>query len=249
MRNIKLSSFGENTPKEHSLVHDWTENGKDISVQGGGSGVVFSKKGGYTTAFFEAFPNNPSCFVRGEGPTIEEAETACWDKWQKILNCPKHEMDRRNRKDGYAYCKHCSYAGMVYEPLTKCCKCGVPTNYDSDFRGKNYCKKHSISKPKSPDPNHWTNKAFGKEDNLPRKLKKKFKEAFLFDLEYKKGLRLNKATLKKGDFRLKAGGFFISPFSQNAVKKYVRSVLKHAKIVRNLEKSVKNYVRNKQKTR
>ena len=65
----------------------------------------------YTTAFFEAFPKNPSCFIRGEGKNIEEAEESAWKKYQKILTCD-HEMERRNRTDGYGYCKHCSYSSM-----------------------------------------------------------------------------------------------------------------------------------------
>src|SRR5690606_1105287 len=109
-RIMKLSSFGGDSAKEHPLKYDWTENGREIFVQGGGSGVVFSKKGGYTTAFFEAFPKIPDCFIRGAGETIAEAEEQAWQKYQGILNCPGHEFDRRDRKDGYAFCRHCSFS-------------------------------------------------------------------------------------------------------------------------------------------
>lgn len=123
----------------------------------------------YTTAFFEAFPKNPSCFLRGEGKTIEEAEEKCWQKYQKVLTC-NHEMERRDRTDGYAYCKHCSYSAKVFEPLTKCCKCGTPTSYSSDYRGKYYCKKHAATKPKNPKPSFLND-----DKRLPRKYKKLLK--------------------------------------------------------------------------
>jgi hypothetical protein len=242
MRTIKLSSFGGSDQKELLLQHDWTEDGKDISVQGGGSGVVFSDKGGYTTAFFEAFPNRPSCFIRGEGPTIEEAENAAWDRYTTILACD-HEMERRNRTDGYGYCKHCTYSATVFEPLTKCCKCGVPTAYSKDFRGKYYCKKHSINKPKSPDPNHWENKMMlSSEKRLPRKLKKKYKEAFAFDLFYRNQLPAKNVRMKKGWFTLTSSGFRISQWSKQNIKKYVKAVLK-------TKNGYMRYVRKQQKTR
>ena len=82
----------------YNCLKPWPE---DCFCQCGGNGVVFtdnssmgelltnpkdqqeaikavlgeeSKKTHYKTAFFEAFPKNPSCFIRGEGKTIEEAE-------------------------------------------------------------------------------------------------------------------------------------------------------------------------------
>lgn len=121
----------------------------------------------YETAFFEAFPNTPSCFIRGEGKTIEEAEEMAWKKYQKILTC-NHEMERRDRTDGYAYCNHCSYSSKVFEPLTKCCKCGKSTAYSTDYKDNYYCKKHSYTKPKNPNPSLWEII----DKRLPRKRKK-----------------------------------------------------------------------------
>jgi hypothetical protein len=126
----------------------------------------------YITAFFEAFPNNPKCFIRGEGKTIQEAEESCWQKYQKILNC-NHEMERRDRKDGYGYCKHCSYSSTVFEPLTKCCKCGKSTSYTQDYKGKWYCQKHNRFKPKNPNPRIWE---ISDDKRLPRKRKKLLKK-------------------------------------------------------------------------
>jgi hypothetical protein len=224
-RFITPSSFGGDS-SDHILLFDWKESGKDIFVQGGRSGAVFSKSGGYTTAFFEAFPNRPKCFIRGEGTTLEEAEKKCYDKWQKIINCPGHEMDRLDRTDGYAYCKHCDYSATVFEPLTKCRICKKPTSYSRDYKGRYYCKKHRQYKPKNPDPNAWENKYdLDPSEKLPRKLKKKYKEAFLFDLYYRKQVKADKAKLKKGWFRLNAHGFQISPISYKGVKNYIRTVL------------------------
>lgn len=146
---------------------------KEDPLEGLVEGMV--SKESYTTAFFEAFPKNPRCFLRGEGKTIEEAEESCWKKYQNVLNC-NHEMERRNRTDGYGYCKHCSYSSMVFEPLTKCCKCGKPTAYTTDYKGKYYCKKHARNKPKNPNPEKWELFHNYDERRLPRKYKKLLKK-------------------------------------------------------------------------
>ena len=53
--------------REYDCKYDW-----DCFCQAGEHGVVFSSKGSYSTAFFEAFPKKPKCFLRGEGKTVEE---------------------------------------------------------------------------------------------------------------------------------------------------------------------------------
>lgn len=65
---VKVSNWGKSEP-EYESKYDW-----DCYCQAGSNGVVFSKNGNYETAFFEAFPKNPKCFIRGEGANIEEAE-------------------------------------------------------------------------------------------------------------------------------------------------------------------------------
>lgn len=157
------NSFGP----DYACKYAW-----DCFVQCGEKGVVFSQKGNYTTSFFEAFPKNPSCFIRGEGTNIEEAEKDAWYKYLKILSCD-HEMERRNRKDGYGYCKHCSYSSMVFEPLTKCCKCKKPTRFTSDIKNNFYCKKHSITIPvKLRNMFFDTNKRFRKSRKIKKQIKK-----------------------------------------------------------------------------
>lgn len=172
---------------DYDSKYEW-----DCFCQGGNSGVVlpsgsFSKllggnaleglseglasKETYTTAFFEAFPKKPSCFLRGEGKTIEDAEESCWQKYQKVLNC-NHEMERRDRTDGYGYCKHCSYSSTIFEPLTKCCKCGKPTAFTNDYKKNWYCEKHQRFTLKNPNPSRWS----PNDKKLPRKRKKLLKK-------------------------------------------------------------------------
>lgn len=190
------NSFGE----DYVCKQPWT-----CFVQCGSSGVVFNKEGGYQTAFFEAFPKDPSCFLRGEGSTIEEAEQKCWDKYQVVKTCD-HEMERRNRTDGYAYCKHCSYARMFFEPLTKCKICKVPTAYTSDKDGKNhYCKKHNRFMPKDKRCTFFKNDV----DRYPRKLKKELKFYAKFRFE-EKGY-VGKIKLKLKDSTSISGKFECGP--------------------------------------
>ena len=146
---------------------------QDTFCQGGGDGVVFQegsiedslkdtnealdtistvlgasgKKKHYRTAFFEAFPKNPSCFLRGEGKNIEEAELNAWKKWEQILACKSHDFDRKGRTDGYGYCKHCPLAGTFLDPLTKCIKCSCPTTDSQDKNNNYYCYQHYYELP------------------------------------------------------------------------------------------------------
>jgi hypothetical protein len=83
--------------------YDWPE----CYLQGGTKGYVFTAKGTYETAFFEAFPREPQTFIRGEGKTIEEAERDAWNQWQKILSCLGHEFEAHGYTNGATVCKHC----------------------------------------------------------------------------------------------------------------------------------------------
>lgn len=78
-------------------------------VQGGARGVVVGGAGGpYRTAFVEAFPGT---FLRGEGPTIADAEQACWRKYVALRSCPAYPehgpWDRRDYRNGAASCQGC----------------------------------------------------------------------------------------------------------------------------------------------
>lgn len=71
MRQIKNNS----TFEPYNCICDWPD---DCFVQGGGDGIVIVRDGdNYNTAYFEAFPKNPDCFIRGEGETMEDAEKRC----------------------------------------------------------------------------------------------------------------------------------------------------------------------------
>ena len=58
--------------------------------------------------------------------------------------------------------------------MTKCCKCGTPTAYTTDYKGRHYCKKHSRNKPKNPNPDKWE-LMHSMDNRLPRKYKKLLK--------------------------------------------------------------------------
>lgn len=104
-----------------------------------------TQKKHYRTAFFEAFPKNPNCFIRGEGKSVQEAEEKAWDKYQKILNCHTHEWDRRNRTDGYVFCSKCPLSGSFLEPTTCCYVCSIPTS--RTVNKKVVCINHYIELP------------------------------------------------------------------------------------------------------
>ena len=95
--------------------HPWPE---DCFVQGGGAGVVFHGDGTYRTAFVEAFPKDPPTFLRGEGPTIAEAEDACWKQFERYAACAHGEYERRNYRNGAGFCVKCgTFFSGVFEPL------------------------------------------------------------------------------------------------------------------------------------
>ena len=127
------------------LQHPWPD---DCFVQGGASGIVFSRAGNYTTAFFEAFPRNPNTFLRGEGTTVEDAEDNAWAKHQQYLSCQSptgdHEYETRGYKNGAGFCKHCDmFASKVFNLAdigSVCFICG--TDYYDEVGDRLVCRKH-----------------------------------------------------------------------------------------------------------
>lgn len=141
MRFAKRGGFEPN--KEPYLCqHGWPD---DCFVQCGGCGIVLDTRvasiegmvegvksllegddkivkqqlaGSRTTAFFEAFPKALDTYIRGEGSTVEQAETHAWDQYQKRLACPQHEFERRGYKAGQGICKHCGlFNSKAFKPL------------------------------------------------------------------------------------------------------------------------------------
>jgi len=104
-----------NSNKDYQLQYDWN----NTFVQCNDSGVVLGKKP-YKTAFFEAFPRNPDTFIRGEGSTIQEAETAAWNKYQKTLVCQNHEY-KYHSDIGHGKCIHCNLFTSYALPNKICC--------------------------------------------------------------------------------------------------------------------------------
>lgn len=154
-KQIKMSSFSGHGGFIEAQ-YDWPE---DCYVQGGDRGVVLSEKGNYRTAFVEAFPNNPKTFVRGQGATVQEAETKAWEKYQRIVNCPGHEYERRGATSGVGYCKHCDHTNTeAFEPTTKCIVCNTPTNWTADKHDNYYCETHENDIPEedlTESEKHW----------------------------------------------------------------------------------------------
>lgn len=131
---------------DYDCQKPWPEG---CGVQCGDKGIVFSKKGNYTTAFFEAFPDEPLTFIRGQGETVEDAENNAWEQFQRVLSCPGHEFERRGYTNGAGFCKHCGFfKSECYEPTTTCLICGKPTNYSPDIDRNWYCEEHAHLKPK-----------------------------------------------------------------------------------------------------
>ena len=148
-RTIKDGTFGNG---EYQCQHDWPE---DCMVQCGGDGLVVSSsvedvfadpltavaqviglaeqpQGSYRTAFFEAFPRNPNTFIRGEGKTIQDAETAAWEKHQRYLSCQHPAWEKRGYKNGLGFCVECGMSSSrKFVPWEKCPICDYPIYPDS----------------------------------------------------------------------------------------------------------------------
>jgi hypothetical protein len=133
---------------EYSPVKAWPA---DCFVQWGSSGVVLSRnpnKESYRTAFFEAFPNDPPTFIRGEGATVAAAEVAAFAKWEKYLSCLGHEFERRDYRNGAGFCKHCGlFRSGAFEPLETCCICNTPTFHSLTTDGRWWCVERKAQRP------------------------------------------------------------------------------------------------------
>lgn len=125
--------------------YDW---GDDCYLQCGDKGLVISsqQKKSYCTAFVEAFPkiHGLGTFIRGEGANVLEAETKCWEKYQRYLACPQHEWTRTvhgtERTDGYAKCLNCGLSAKALKPSTTCHICQRPTTKKNN--GEHICYTH-----------------------------------------------------------------------------------------------------------
>jgi hypothetical protein len=166
--------------QQHTPVCDWPD---DCFVQWGSLGIVFQNKdmvssietiadaiigdeaarekipevikGAYVTAFFEAFPRNPDTFLRGEGSSIEAAEISVFAKFTKHQNCPGHEYERRNYRNGAGFCIHCGmFKSKAFEPLERCVKCDTPTFHAMDTNNQFWCETCSPGMPEELKPEY-----------------------------------------------------------------------------------------------
>ncbi len=133
------------TIETYECQYDWPV---DCFAQYGDRGIVFTKKGSYRTACVEAFPTNPKTFIRGEGATVQEAETNAWNKFEEQRDCPSHEFERGKYRNGAGICKHCKlFASDIFEPTTKCIVCNTPSYYSFDKNDNWYCEIHKDQNP------------------------------------------------------------------------------------------------------
>jgi len=135
-------------PYGYLCAYDWPDN---CFVQAGDRGLVFAigdASKDYETAFFEAFPREPATFIRGEGATVQDAETSAWKQFQQQVACPGHEFERRGYTNGGGFCKHCDmWMSHAFEPSTLCCICKKPTDWTHDTEGEYYCQEHQRDMP------------------------------------------------------------------------------------------------------
>lgn len=132
----------------YQCCKEWPD---DCFVQCGGRGIVGTSTGVYETAFFEAFPKEPSTFIRGEGKTISNAEEDAWNHYQRILACPKHEYQRHGANSEHGTCIHCQlFSSHVFPPVYSCKCCSknevVLEHEDHHFCLKHYCEVMSYYK-------------------------------------------------------------------------------------------------------
>lgn len=131
---------GSHSHHGHAPVRPWPDT---CQVQWGDHGLVLPRVGNdsYFTAFFEAFPTDPSTFIRGEGDTIASAEENAWKKWLRIRECPGHEFEKRGYENGAGFCRFCNlFQSKVFPPENPCRFCGTLTYYGRDNKGSWVCE-------------------------------------------------------------------------------------------------------------
>jgi len=132
--------------KEHVPSADWPE---DCLVQWGGRGVVLLEAPGksYGTAFFEAFPKSGG-FIRGEGPTITEAEAKALEKFRRESACT-HLWGRDRWTNGGAICRKCKAFQTVFAPIVKLGAWKDPlTATELDFIASGYLRREKGDNPR-----------------------------------------------------------------------------------------------------
>lgn len=148
----------------YTCIYDWPE---DCFVQCGDNGVVGSvTKGVYTTAFFEAFPKNPSTFIRGEGDCINKAEKNAWEQFNRNISCPKHEYRKHGIDSEHGICIHCGlFTSHVFPPVYSCSVCNKK-EVNLEYDDKKYCLEHFIEKMENSNIEDIDPESFSDKDYL-----------------------------------------------------------------------------------
>lgn len=132
----------------YPVQYDWDSFGdSELYLQGGTRGIVFRKDGSsYRTAFVELFV--AGSFFRGEGESLEEAESAIWNKYNKSVSCGEHVWEPRGYHNGGGFCKYCNtFRSNVFtgEQLGQFCHiCGVGTTYSWNSDNIFGCEHHPV---------------------------------------------------------------------------------------------------------
>lgn len=112
----RIAEHHKNDP--YRPLGDWPDN---VLVQWGRGGLVINPDdSGYAVAaFFEAFPkDNASSFIRGEGPTLLDAEREALIAYKRELAC-EHRWCRGRYTNGGGVCAKCNAFQTVFKPIVK----------------------------------------------------------------------------------------------------------------------------------
>lgn len=127
---------------------------------------------------FRAVVGDGTFCIAGEGATMALAEEDAYTKWQAYLACTKHEFERGKFKNGGGICKNCQcIRADVFEPLTLCKMCQMPTTYQEDKAGDFWCEHHVYSIPIEA----WTDKMWRRAytDHALRELRAHMNNAYV----------------------------------------------------------------------
>lgn len=162
------------TGPDYACQHEWAG---DCFVQCGGC-----EKYGF---FFEAFPQNPNTFLRGDSKvSIADAEEKVWQKLLKHSSCEldhanPENFEKRKYRNGVGFCVGCGmFASGIFPPSEICIKCGANTYHTCDKDGKWWCEECSKTIPEE---------LLSDFQKLSRRIKSEIEE--ISDEEFQEGLK------------------------------------------------------------
>ncbi len=121
------------------MTRPWPD---DCLVQGSEGKFRHSDK----PAFIEAYPTDPQTMIRADAATVAEAEEQAYVTYLRYLDCPKHDYEPGNYKNGSGICRHCKLwsAGVftLEEVGAICAICSTPTNWRT-IAARQVCEDHA----------------------------------------------------------------------------------------------------------